>query len=165
MLVVLVFTIGVGSGLFHTFATTWARVLDDVPILLFQLVYVWFYCSGIVEMRPFYVGLIMVVLLAASLFGRQFPHILNGSLTYTPALLVLLVLGVYHYTRRSVERILILVAAGLFLTSLTFRSIDNLICKLLPIGTHFLWHVLNSVVLYLITRAYVVNLSTARRAT
>ena len=37
LLIVLIVAIGMGSILFHTFATTWARVLDAVPILFFQL--------------------------------------------------------------------------------------------------------------------------------
>ena len=46
LLIGLIGAIGMGSGLFHAFATNWARVLDVVPILLFQLVYVWLYCLG-----------------------------------------------------------------------------------------------------------------------
>lgn len=37
--VVLLVPIGIGSSVFHTFATTWARVFDVVPILLFQVSY------------------------------------------------------------------------------------------------------------------------------
>jgi hypothetical protein len=54
-----------------------------------------------------------------------------------------------------------LIAAGLlFAVSLTFRSIDRLICQDTagivtpePIGTHFMWHVLNALLLYLLLRA------------
>jgi len=44
---------------------------------------------------------------------------------------------------------LLLWAAGLFLLSLTFRSLDLALCASLPHGTHFLWHLLNGVVLVL----------------
>jgi hypothetical protein len=37
LLIALSIVIGIGSTLFHTFAAVWARVLDEVPILLFQL--------------------------------------------------------------------------------------------------------------------------------
>ncbi|MDG1432037.1 MAG: ceramidase domain-containing protein [Paracoccaceae bacterium] len=33
--------IGLGSFLFHTFATQWASALDVLPILVFILVYIW----------------------------------------------------------------------------------------------------------------------------
>jgi hypothetical protein len=38
-------------------------------------------------------------------------------------------------------------AAALFLPALLFRTIDLAICADLPVGTHFLWHVLNAGVL------------------
>ncbi len=41
-----------------------------------------------------------------------------------------------------------LVTAGIFLVSLAFRTVDVASCGSLPLGTHFLWHVLNAVVLY-----------------
>ncbi|WP_349367359.1 hypothetical protein [Salinarimonas sp.] len=47
----------------------------------------------------------------------------------------------------------LLVAAAVFATSLVFRSIDVAICGWLPMGTHFLWHVLNAVVLFVLVRA------------
>lgn len=37
--------------------------------------------------------------------------------------------------------------------SLTMRSIDNALCGSLPLGTHWLWHLLNALVLYLLLRA------------
>jgi hypothetical protein len=44
-------------------------------------------------------------------------------------------------------------AAALFAISLTFRSIDMTICPSLAIGTHFLWHLLNGIVLYILVKA------------
>ncbi|NJN40478.1 MAG: hypothetical protein HC807_06085 [Gammaproteobacteria bacterium] len=32
--------------------------------------------------------------------------------------------------------------------SLTFRTLDRDLCAAIPLGTHFLWHLLNAVVLY-----------------
>lgn len=48
---------------------------------------------------------------------------------------------------------LLLVAAAVFATSLVFRSVDQAVCDVVPVGTHFLWHALNAVVLYLCLRA------------
>ena len=41
VLAALLFLIGVGSGLFHTFATAWAATADTVPIIAFALVYIY----------------------------------------------------------------------------------------------------------------------------
>jgi hypothetical protein len=46
----------------------------------------------------------------------------------------------------------ILLAAGIFLLSLTFRTIDKAACASFPLGTHFLWHLLNALVLYVLLR-------------
>jgi len=88
--------IAVGSGLFHTFANNWSRLLDVLPILFFQLIYIWAYCRLIVKMNMGYAISIILVYLLAAIVGRQFPNILNGSLIYAPAMLILLILGAYH---------------------------------------------------------------------
>src|SRR3546814_10308990 len=38
-LVLLLFVIGIGSGLFHTFAVAWAALPDVIPVALFILLY------------------------------------------------------------------------------------------------------------------------------
>jgi len=38
------------------------------------------------------------------------------------------------------------------------RSVDEAACPYIPIGTHFLWHALIAVVLYLSMRALILNL-------
>jgi hypothetical protein len=158
ILIYLIIAIGIGSGLFHTFATTWSRILDVVPILLFQLVYIWVYCRRIVAMRPGYSAVLLLIYMVLALLGRQFPHLLNGSLIYAPALLVIFVLGLYHYVTRKKERYIVLTALGVFFISITCRTIDAGMCPYLHTGTHFLWHILNPVVLYLLMKALLLNL-------
>jgi hypothetical protein len=41
--------------------------------------------------------------------------------------------------------------------SLVFRSIDQAVCASFPLGTHFLWHCLNGLVLYLLLRAALID--------
>ena len=45
-----------------------------------------------------------------------------------------------------------LIAAAIFIVSLALRIVDLDICDAFPLGTHFLWHVLNAVLLYLLLR-------------
>ena len=151
--------IGVGSGLFHAFATGWARILDEVPILLFQLWYLWLYTRRIMTLRVQFAAASIAGYMAAAIFCRRFPHLLNGSLIYAPALILMLCLGLYHFLQNKRERFLLLATMGIFLASLTFRSIDDAVCSYVPIGTHFLWHILNGVVLYLSMRALILNRS------
>jgi len=162
VLIGLIACIAVGSGLFHTLATTWARVLDEVPILLFQLAFVWIYCRRIIGMRPIHVAGIILAYLAAAFWARQFPHLLNGSLTYAPAFSVLILLGGYHYGTARCGRTLLLWASLLFLASLGFRTADAAVCPYFPLGTHFLWHVLNAVLLYLLMHGLTANIGNAQ---
>ncbi|MGA1267924.1 MAG: hypothetical protein ACO3WM_02560, partial [Gemmobacter sp.] len=39
------------------------------------------------------------------------------------------------------------IGAGLLVLSLGMRTIDEPICTALPLGTHFLWHILNAIML------------------
>lgn len=157
ILIFLVATVGIGSALFHTFADTLTLWADIIPILIFQLVFLWLYMRELMEIRRSYAAGALALFLAAALGGEFVPEVLNGSLTYLPALLVLVILGIYHYRCDMVERALMLIAAGVFLLSLTFRTMDSGICAYVPFGTHFLWHVLNATLLYLVSRAYVLN--------
>lgn len=157
LLLALVCAIGVGSFLFHTFATSWAKLLDDLPILLFQLVYLWLYCREVarVQALPLFAMLVGYVLVALS--ARQFPHVLNGSVVYAPAMIVLLALGLYQIVTARREPYILLWAAGVFIIALTFRTMDNAICADFPLGSHFLWHSCNALLLYLLMRGLLAN--------
>lgn len=157
LLVVLVATVGVGSGLFHTFANTLTLWLDVIPILVFQLVFLWLYFRDLIGMSSTFAAGALFAFLATALGGEFLPGVLNGSLTYAPALIVLVILGVYHYRRNKTERALMLLAAGVFFASLVFRTVDAAICPYASFGTHFLWHLMNAALLYLVSRAYVLN--------
>ncbi|MGI9316590.1 MAG: ceramidase domain-containing protein [bacterium] len=156
--------IGIGSFLFHTMATPFTRWLDIIPIFLFQLLYIGFYTRRIINLPVAVIGILLVVFLGGSVYGRQFPDVINGSLIYAPALLVIFTLGLYHYQNQKAERSLLLVAASLFLLSIFFRSIDNMICSQFALGTHFLWHILNPLVIYLAMRTLIANLSSKSRS-
>ena len=147
--------IGIGSFVFHTVATNWARVFDVLPILVFQLLFLWFYVRRIVGLTRLTAGLLLAGFLAAAFLGRQFPAVLNGSLIYAPSLLAILALGLYHARTAAIGRFDLLAAAAVLAAALFFRTIDNAVCTAFPYGTHFLWHLLNGLVVYLAIRAFV----------
>ena len=161
LLIALVVAIGTGSLLFHTFATSWARFLELSPILIFKLLFLWIYSRQIAGMGCGSSVILCLGFVVVAHFGAQFPHVLNGSVRYAPALLLLLGMGFYHHLRGKKERGLLLVAVGVLSLSLVFRTIDNGVCPYFTPGTHFLWHLLNSVVLYFLLRGVVVNLPRA----
>jgi len=145
-------TIGIGSGLFHVFATRWALWFDVVPIAVFQLGYLVCYLRRAAHLHAFTVAVALAAFIGALAFGSTIPDRLNGSLAYLPALLVLGGLGADHW-RRTGSRLL-LVAAGLFVVSLGLRTIDSALCPVWPWGTHWAWHTLNAIVLACALEAY-----------
>lgn len=157
ILIILTTAIGIGSTLFHTFATRWANIMDVVPILVFQLYFIWLYSRIIIKLNPGYSGIIVTIFFFISNFSRQFKHVLNGSLTYAPALIVLGLLGFYHKWNSMQERWVLLAATGVFLVSLIFRTIDQASCPVFLTGTHFLWHILNGLLLYLTARGLILD--------
>ena len=150
VLIGLMVSIGIGSFLFHTYPTNLTRFLDVFPNLLFQFVFIWVYIRQVILLRFFYAAGLLFLYIISALLSRQFPNILNGSLTYAPAILVLLGLGLYHFIHKKRERFILLRAVGVFSLAIFFRTIDNVICPYFPIGTHFLWHVLNGVLVFLL---------------
>ncbi|MCK4563887.1 MAG: ceramidase domain-containing protein [Verrucomicrobia bacterium] len=152
LLLVLMCAIGIGSFLFHTFAITWARWVDVLPILFFQLLYAWLYCREIARIHFTYALAILLAYCVAAFVGRQFPHVLNGSLIYAPAMVFLVVLGIYHLATRRMERYIVLTATGVFFVALISRTVDTAVCPHFLLGTHFMWHVCNALVLYLMMR-------------
>lgn len=159
ILIALATSIGIGSFLFHTFATRWANLLDVIPILLFQLCFIWLYSRRVVRMDRGYAGVLLAGFFFVSNVSKQFTNVLNGSLSYAPAFLVLLGLGLYHYRQQKREPFILLAATGVFLLALAFRTIDRAICPFFSTGTHFLWHLFNGVLLYLSARTLLLNWS------
>jgi hypothetical protein len=160
ILIALATSIGIGSFLFHTFATQWANLLDVISILLFQLCFIWLYSRRVVRMNQGYAGVLLAGFFFVSDVSKQFTTLLNGSLSYAPAFLVLLGFGLYHYRQQKREPFILLAATGVFLLALAFRTLDREICPLFLTGTHFLWHLCNGVVLYLSARSLILNWST-----
>lgn len=162
VLIALTFAVGIGSFLFHTIATRWAALADVLPIALFIIVYfflaMWRYLElplwAALAVTALFQGLSMIVPGLWLDFARaQFGYDpLNGSAGYLPAAAAMIVVGALVWRcKPAVGRALVGIG-GLFVVSLTFRSIDTLVCGALPLGTHFLWHLANGLVLFLLLR-------------
>lgn len=158
LLIGLTAAMGAGSTLFHTYAQTWAMLTDVLPILCYQIVFIALYSNRIIGCRRLVSALLLGIFFVAMYSFMQAPRgWLNGSLEYAPAWIFLGGLGLWHLKHAGREAWGLLAAFGVFTTSLAFRSVDDAICTSLPIGTHFIWHCLNGLVLYLCTRAFILN--------
>jgi hypothetical protein len=150
----LVFTIGVGSWLFHTLATRWALLADIIPIALFILVYTWYALRRFAFASPWICGLGVVLVLGVAAAVPPLTGFRGGP--YVSALLALVLIGGYLKLRRQHPGGgALLAAAGVFAVSLALRTLDQPVCAAFPTGTHFAWHLLNATVLFIVVRALI----------
>lgn len=147
---VLLAVIGIGSWLFHTHATRWAGMADVVPILLFILLYVFAASRDFIGLPTLWAGAAVLAFFpyaaaTVPLFG-MIPG-LGSSAGYAPV--PVLILGYALMLRRSAPATArgLAIGAAILTVSLTFRTLDGPICDRVPIGTHFLWHILNATML------------------
>lgn len=148
--------IGVGSALFHSFATLWAQALDVGPIGLYILTTLNYWLRDahgdspgqrLVAMS----GLVML----SGIFGVLVPpELVNGSQGYFGVLVFMFWLA-YRERYGRVPGYFFAGTTGIFALSLLCRTVDMSVCPSWPLGTHFLWHMLNALVCYLPLRAYV----------
>jgi len=175
LLVFLVLAIGLGSLAFHLFATEGTALLDVVPIGLFMLVYLGFALNRFLGV-PVGLSVLLVIGFTAIMamtgqvqcwdggVGVPGPEIqgakpcLNGSVFYLPALMALIVVGLLAEERRHRAAPYLLWAAAILAVSITLRSLDFALCDRIlmqgrKVGTHFAWHLLNGLALFLLLRA------------
>ena len=159
-LIVIVAAVGVGSFVFHTVATRAVILADVVPIGVFIYGYLLLALRRFLHLRVIVAAPIVVAYAAGAqaLSALAPARLLNGSIGYLPALAALIAVAVAareQGTRRSLG-----LAAVVFAISLAFRTADIALCPQFPLGIHFVWHVLNAVVLYVLLRTAIA----ARRA-
>ncbi|HEV7259088.1 MAG TPA: ceramidase domain-containing protein [Bosea sp. (in: a-proteobacteria)] len=160
LLILLVFAIGVGSFLFHAMPRPWTLAADVVPIQLFAFSYFALALARFLGWRPLATGLGTLAFagLAFSISWGIAPLLvpmLRGSTGYAAFLLGLVGMAIALWRRPGgAETARLLGLAGFaFALSLTFRTLDGPLCGRIPLGTHWLWHLLNATVLYLLLRA------------
>ncbi|MEV7042292.1 hypothetical protein [Amycolatopsis sp. NPDC051061] len=148
LLAVLIGLVFVASTVFHLVATRWAATADSVSILVFVLVYVVLFARVFHHWRwawlaaPAFLALTVVTAL------------LGGGL-YLSALIGLGIFAVLLAFRRDVYWTHFAVAGAVFALSLSLRTLDRDVCDYVPAGTHFLWHLLNGLALYLVSRTVI----------
>lgn len=175
LLVGLVLLTGLGSLAFHLFATQGTELADVIPIFVFMLVYLGFALNRFLGVPPGWTVLLLIAFTAIMSATTQVKcwdggigipgadvqgvkQCLNGSIFYLPALGALIVVGLLAEERRHRAAPYLLWAAAIFAVSVTLRSLDMALCDQIDfaaqkVGTHFAWHVLNGLALFLLLRA------------
>ena len=142
--------IGIGSWAFHTHAQVWAGVADVVPIAVFVFIYIylsyrfyWRFGRGAAILWtagfvPFAAALVPVF--------QMVPGI-GSTAGYMPVPLMIAIhaVGLRHRMPEVARGLAI--GAGILMISLLARTLDGPMCDSWPSGTHFMWHLLNAVML------------------
>lgn len=154
--------IGIGSFLFHTFATLWALAADSIPILVFILVYLFLAVRNYLKV-PLWGSIVITVAYIpfTYLLVPLIQPVIGSSSGYVPALLAIFAVGVMMHGRDETVSKGLIVTGCIFLLSIGFRMADMAYCDTFPLGTHFMWHVLNAVVLYRLADIYLKHVDRA----
>ena len=72
---------------------------------------------------------------------------LGGSAGYAPVPLLILIYAVLLRHRAPETAAGMALGAAILIVSLTFRTLDAPLCPVWPAGTHFIWHLLNGIML------------------
>lgn len=149
-LVIVLAVIGVGSWLFHTHAQVWSALADVVPIGVFVLLYVYtanrhYWRLGVWAALGLTALFVPYAALTVPLF--QMVPGLGSSAGYAPVPLLIFIYALL--LRRRLPQVArgLALGAGILVLSLTFRTLDQPLCAAVPFGTHFMWHILNAVML------------------
>ncbi len=141
--------IGVGSFLFHTHANRLTGLMDVLPILAFILFYVFAASRDMLGLKGWQAGLCVVAFFpyaAATVPLWGLVPGLGSSAGYAPVPVLILLYAWLMRGRPDAARGLA-IGAGVLIVSLTFRTLDAPLCGAVPVGTHFMWHILNGVML------------------
>ncbi len=129
--------IGIASILWHKYGGTLFYYLDASTIVLL-CTYIFLQYKHLVISKKLY----MLVFVALILFFAWFFS--NAILFYLAVLLPIISLA-NQYKSHAVNSLFLL-----FTFSLVLRFIDHVTCEITQIGTHFIWHICNAVIIYFI---------------
>ena len=149
--------IGIASFLFHSVATAWAGALDVLFILLFTLLYIFAATedflglprrSALVVTLGYFPFSVVVDWLTLPL------SVLGSTRIYIPILILITLYSLILYKKFPYLSRGLAMGALLLTISMFARSVDLPLCETIPTGTHFLWHVINAIMLAWMIEVY-----------
>jgi hypothetical protein len=143
--------IGLGSWLFHTHANGLTAALDVGPILIFILLYIFAATRDLLAFGPCWAAGAVVAFfpyaaLMVPVFSSLMPF-LGSSAGYAPIPVLILTYAAALRRHAPATARGMALGAAILIVSLTFRTLDGPVCDTFPLGTHFLWHILNGLML------------------
>jgi hypothetical protein len=166
-LIGLVIMIGLGSAWFHFLGTRVAWLADVIPIGLFMLTYLFVASRRLLGWSSWTTVGTVVTFAGALWMASRIPcgttllpmtaaarmPCFNGSLTYAPAVLGLLLVAVIGHAKSPEAARRLVLAGGFLATGLIARTVDLELCPIstylgIRLGTHAAWHILTALAIY-----------------
>lgn len=161
---VLVFLIGACSSIFHMYPTIHTELMDIIPIVLFINIFFLSVLFRIGKCSIFQAFICYIAFLGFThMVVSMFPRGLNDSIGYLSSMGSLIMIAIYLHLKARPSSQHFLVAALIGVCSLFFRSVDNAVCEQFPMGTHFLWHSLNAILIYIVMKQIIRNVNREAR--
>ena len=159
----LIFCIGLGSFLLHTIPSKITALIDVMFILFFIIFFLYILFQKILKLA---ITCALFLSLASPVLYYYLGSVLKENFTlfgdssfYIVIWLHLNLIYFYLLIKNANFNNFILVASIIFVISIFFRIIDKVYCDINLYGTHFLWHILNSLVLFYLVKFIISNLS------
>jgi Ceramidase len=160
----LIFIIGINSIIFHTNPTPVTELMDTIPIVMFILIYFVSVIFRIGKCTRFQAAVCFTAFVGFShVLVHQFPRALNDSIGYLSSMIALIVIALYLHLRARPSSQYFMLAAIIGVVSLFCRAIDKEVCSVWPYGTHFLWHLCNATLLYILMKQIIRNVNREAR--
>ena len=150
LLALALFSIGIGSGLWHLMPSGKTVLMDVIPITIFIHVYLLAVLRRLLVLRWLAVFGWWLSYLIVSVAAQMIlpPDTLHGTVMYLPTYLTIILLSHAVYCKHPTTGRSLFAMVALWTISLIFRTVDLEVCQAFPTGTHFLWHILNAYMLY-----------------
>jgi len=149
----LVISIGLGSALWHSFRTPLAHAFDAIPIYLFLLTYLYLFLKNLLDSKGKSVVIVITYLFLQIGVSILFPEVFNGSIRHIVNALFFVALSLWIYIKAKGLNLNFILALLAYMLGIVFRTTDNKICIIFPVGTHFLWHILTALASYFAIKA------------
>lgn len=160
----LTFSIFICSSMFHLYPSHLTELMDTIPIVG---IIVLFFLSAMVRIarcNGFQTGVCFLAFLGSThLLVSLFPNSLNDSIGYLTSMVMLIFIAVYLHLKARPSSQFFMLAAIIGVVSLFFRAVDNAVCDVIPTGTHFIWHICNSLLIYTVVRQLIRNVNREAR--
>lgn len=154
VLVLLIPMIGFGSMSWHAFPLNWTQLFDVIPILGFIFLYIYCFSIDLLNLSKQKTALILfafTLIQFATIFFLS-RDMLNGSIFYLPSVLFLFSFTVVVWHQKLAFRVNLVKCNIIYICAIFFRSIDMNYCDNWNYGTHFIWHLLCSILFYIMIK-------------